>query len=101
MRVRELGRAEPVKAARRDGQRLGARTRVERTENMPSMVVTPEVSQLEISALKFAKPWKSWYISEMIETFQLAMGPNVAVASVGLTLNVWTAVFREAILVKA
>ena len=33
----------------------GGRTRAERTENMPCMVVTLEVSQLEMSALKFGK----------------------------------------------
>ena len=33
--------------------RLGARTRAERTSNMSAMFVTLEVSQLEMSALKF------------------------------------------------
>ena len=33
---------------------LGQGTRGERTKNMLAMVVTPEVSQLETSALKFA-----------------------------------------------
>ena len=36
-------------------QGWGARARVERTLNMRSMVVTLEVSQLEMSALKFFK----------------------------------------------
>ena len=34
---------------------VGARARAERTLNMLSMVVTLEVSQLEMSALKFCK----------------------------------------------
>ena len=36
------------------GEGLGQGTRGERTKNMLAMVVTPEVSQLETSALKFA-----------------------------------------------
>ena len=39
-------------------QGWGDRARAERTWNMPSMVVTLEVSQLEMSALKFCKPLK-------------------------------------------
>jgi len=38
---------------RPDSRLLGARARAERTVNMPCMVVTSEVSQLEMSALKF------------------------------------------------
>ena len=34
---------------------IGERTGLERTRNMPCMFVTPEVSQLETSALKFSK----------------------------------------------
>ena len=37
---------------------VGARARAERTRNMPCMVVTLDVSQLEMSALKFRKPLK-------------------------------------------
>ena len=36
-------------------QGWGGRARAERTQNMRSMVVTLEVSQLEMSALKFCK----------------------------------------------
>ena len=36
-------------------QGLGVRARAERTWNMPCMFVTPEVSQSEMSALKFGK----------------------------------------------
>ena len=45
-----------------DSRLLGARARAERTStfwrNMPRMVVTLEVSQLEMSALKWLKPLK-------------------------------------------
>ena len=47
---------------RPDSRLLGARARAERTStfwrNMPRMVVTLEVSQLEMSALKWLKPLK-------------------------------------------
>ena len=39
-------------------------------------------------------------MSVMADTHQSAMGPNVAVAVVGLALNAWTAVSREALVVK-
>ena len=39
-------------------------------------------------------------MSVMAETSQSAMGPYVAVAAVGLALNAWTAVCREALVVK-
>ena len=64
------------------------------------MSVTPEVSQLEISALKFFNLLKSPFMSVMPETSQPAMGPYVAMAAVGLALNAWTAVSREALVVK-
>ena len=50
------------------------------------MVVTLEVSQLEISVLKFVKKRKSSRMSVMSETSQLAMGPYVAMAAVGSAL---------------
>ena len=64
------------------------------------MRVTPEVSQLEMSALKFFRSLKSPLMSVTAETSQLAMGPYVAVAAVGSALNASTAVFREALSVK-
>ena len=64
---------------------------------MPCMVVTLEVSQPEMSALKFVKSRKRELMSVMAETSQSAMGPYVAVAAVGLALNAWTAVRREAL----
>ena len=39
-------------------------------------------------------------MSVMAETSQSAMGPYVAVAAVGLALNSWTLVCREALVVK-
>ena len=39
-------------------------------------------------------------MSVTAETSQLAMGPYVAMAAVGLALYAWTAVFREAFVVK-
>ena len=67
---------------------------------MSLMVVTLAVFQLEMSALKFFKLWKSQLMSVMAETSQWAMGPYVAIAAVGLVLYAWTAVFREALVVK-
>ena len=42
---------------------------------MPYMFVTPEVSQLEMSALNLLKPWKRELMSVTSETHQSAMGP--------------------------
>ena len=39
-------------------------------------------------------------MSVMAETTQPAMGPYVAMADAVLSLTAWTAVFREALLVK-
>ena len=39
-------------------------------------------------------------MSVMAETSQLAIGPYVAMAAVGSALYAWTAVFREALVVK-
>ena len=77
------------------------RAGVERTRNIWLMSVTTEVSQLEMSALKFLKLKKSPLMSVMAETSQSAMGPYVAVAAVGLALNARTAVSRAALVVKA
>ena len=62
---------------------IGDRTGVERTLNIWYMVVTPEVSQLEMSASIFFKPLKSPLMSVMAETSQSAMGPHFVVAAVG------------------
>ena len=39
-------------------------------------------------------------MSVMAETHQSAMGPYVEMAALGLALNAWTAVSREALVVK-
>ena len=82
-------------------QGLGAKgTRGECTSNMPPMFLTLEVSQPEMSALKFPKLKKSWRMSVMAETHQSAMGPYFAMAEAAFELNFLTAVFREALVVK-
>ena len=50
------------------------------------MLVTPEVSQVDISALKFVNSVKRELMSVMTETPQSSMGPYVAVAAVGSAL---------------
>ena len=79
---------------------VGHRARAGRTQYISYMFVTLEVSQLEMSALKFRKSWKRLLMSVIGETFQLAMGPYVAMAAVRLVLYAWTAVCREALVVK-
>ena len=64
------------------------------------MSVTLEVSQLEMSALKFWKPRKRERMSVMPETSHSAIGPYVAIASAGSVLYAWTAVCREALVVN-
>ena len=72
-----------------------SRARAERAWNMKLMSVTPEVFQLEMSALKSYKPKKSPLMSETAETSQSVMGPYVAMAEVAFALYAWTAVFRK------
>ena len=79
----------------------GPRARAERTQNILYMVVTLEVSQPEMSALKFFKLSKRELMSVMAETHQSAMGPYFAMAEASFELNSVTAVFREALLGKA
>ena len=79
---------------------MGDRARADQTLNMLSMVVTPEVFQLEMFALKSSKASKSPLMSETAKTSQSAMRPYVAVAAAGSTLYAWTATSREAVLVK-
>ena len=81
-------------------QGLGARARAERTQNMAYMLVTLDVSQLEMFALKLFKLLKRWLMSVIIETSQPAMEPYVSVAVVGKALYHNIAVFREALVVK-
>ena len=58
----------------------------ELTSNISSMLVTPEVLQLDMSALKSSEPEKSPLMSVMPETSQVSMGPYVAVAEFTLSL---------------
>lgn len=67
---------------------------------MRYMLVTPEVSQPEMSALKLCKWTKSQLMSVTPETHQPAMGPYFAVAAVAFETYSVTAVFRLALLVK-
>ena len=66
--------------------RTERRARAERTENIHAMSVTLDVSQLEISALKSCMPEKRWLMLVTAETFQLEMGPYVAVAEAASAL---------------
>ena len=60
--------------------------RAKRTENMDAMSVTLDVSQLDMSALNWAKPEKSPFMLVIAETPQLEMGPYVAVAEAASAL---------------
>ena len=53
---------------------------------MAYMLVTPDISQLDMSASKFVKPLKRYLMSVMAETFHSAMGPYVSVAAIGFAL---------------
>ena len=80
---------------------VGDRARAERTWNMRSMVVTPEVFQLEMSALKFCMASKSQLMSATAETSQSVMGPPYcAMAEAASAVYIWTATFREALVAK-
>ena len=98
-----MGAAAAQAACRQRTQlwRLLAGARAERTRNMLLMVVTLDVSQLDMSALKLFKSLKSSLMSVMAETSQSAMGPYPAVAVATLALYSATAVLREPLLVKA
>ena len=72
----------------------------ERTENMYAMLVTLEVFQPEMSALKFHWSSKSWDMSVMPETSQSAMGPYCAIAEPVLRLNSLTAARRAFLAAK-
>ena len=58
------------------------------------MLVTPEVFQPEMFALKYVRPVKSSDMSVMAETSQSAMGPYSAMAELASLLNSWAATFR-------
>ena len=67
---------------------------------MIRMLVTRDVSQLEMSALKFRKRMKRYFMSVIAETSQPAMGPCEAMASVRLASYSLTAISSAALLVK-
>ena len=74
----------------------------EHTANMPSMVVTLDVSQLVMFGLKkLSRLEKRLLMEVMAETSHSAMGPYVALATTGFASKAWTAVFNSALLVKA
>jgi hypothetical protein len=64
---------------------------------MACILVTREVSQLEMSSLKWYMLKKSLPMSVTRETHQPAMGPYFAVAAAAFQLYSMTAVFREAL----
>ena len=64
------------------------------------MSVTLEVSQLEMSALKFSNVLKSLYMSVIAETSQSAMGPYFLMAAVGSASYSWTAARSSALVLK-
>ena len=80
---------------------VGAEARTEHTSNMALMSVTPEVSQLEMSALKDVLSLKSSNMLVMAETSQWAMGPYFAMAEAALLVNSSRASSRAFRLAKA
>jgi len=67
---------------------------------MANMVVTREVSQPEMSALKLLKPQKSQLMSVTPETHQSAMAPYFVVAAVASELYSAAAALSSALFVK-
>ena len=70
------------------------------TMNMAYMFVTLDVSQLETFSLKLFKPENSSLMSVIDETTQPEIGPCVLRAVARSLTHIWTAVFREAVVVK-
>ena len=79
---------------------MGHRARAERTWNISYMVVTPEVSQLEMSASKFCKFEKSPLKSVTLETSQSAIWPKYPMAAGLSLLNSVTAICSVYLFVK-
>ena len=67
---------------------------------MRYMLVTPEVSQPEMSALKLCKSLNMSCMSVTSETHQPAMGPYFAVAAAAFESYSVTAVLKEALSAK-
>ena len=64
--------------------------------NILYMLVTPDVSQLEMSSLKVSKPLNRVPMSVIDETTQTEGGPYVLRAVAWSLTHIWTAVSREA-----
>ena len=64
--------------------------------NILYMLVTPDVSQLEMSSLKVSKPRNRVPMSVIDETTQPEIGPYVLRAVAWSLTHIWTAVSREA-----
>ena len=79
------------------GWRFGARVR---TSNIRVMLVTPEVSQLEMSSLMLPRSRKSWLMSVIPETSKSAMGPYWSPAPNGLESHATSAVLSSALVAK-
>ena len=77
-----------VQAACREAPTVGDERRAgaKRTENIHAMSVTLDVSQLDMSALKSYMSEKRVLMLVTAETFQLEMGPYVAVAEAASAL---------------
>ena len=82
--TRAVGRQEGC-GRPRCGSSVG-KARAKRASNILLMSVTPEVSQLEMSASKLFSSLKSSLMSEISETSQFAMGPYLSVAAKELAL---------------
>ena len=67
---------------------------------MLDMSVTLEVSQLEMSSLKFDKSENSEPMSVIAETVQPEIGPYVLRAVARSSFHIWTAVSRAALVTR-
>ena len=72
-----------------------------RTQNMLLMSVTPDVFQLDMSALMFVNSLKSPFMLVMAETSQSAIASYIVVAVVALASYSTSAVLSSAVLVNA
>ena len=83
-----------------DSRLMGVRARAERTQNMPCMLVTLDVSQLDNSSLKFAKSRNSSLMSVIDEKSQPEMGPYVLRAVARPSTHIRTAACSSALVTK-
>ena len=104
--VREAGRRSWAGGGKSSVQgtaseKVGHRASAGRTPNMLLMSVTPDVFQLDMSALMFVNSLKSPFMLVMPETSQSAIASYIAVAVVALASYSTSAVLSSAVLVKA